>query len=128
MNILLISRKIISTGKTCFYIFGTHSFSSLFSEQFDVLVLKDKTSLSYSSVLYISQCSTFRDLFKYSVQARIDSDIHWIDGYPVDNYKWNHYCAIHWRVIYLVDSTIQLVNYWALMLRWIIIYIYWIIE
>ena len=80
------------------------------------LFWRTRRQLSYSSVLYISQCSTFRDLFKYSVQAWIDSDIHRIDGYPVDNCKWDHYCTIHWMVIYLVDSTIQLVNNWALML------------
>ena len=71
------------------------------------LFWRTRRQLSYSSVLYVSQCSTFRDLFKYSVQAWIDSDIHRIDGYPVDNYKWDHYCTIHWMVIYLVDSTIQ---------------------
>lgn len=46
----------------------------------------------------------------------------------VDNYKGNHHCAIHWIVIYLIDSAIQLGNNWALRLKWIYIYRIYIIS
>ena len=48
-----------------------------------------------------------------SVVEKVDSAIHWINLYPLDNVIIITLILIHWIVIYLVDSAIQLLNNWG---------------
>ena len=44
---------------------------------------------------------------------KVDSAIHWINLHPADSVLLS-LTLIRWRVIYLVDSAIQLLNNWGL--------------
>ena len=44
---------------------------------------------------------------------KVDSAIHWINLHPADSVLLS-LTLIRWRVIYLVDSAIQLLNIWGL--------------
>ena len=51
------------------------------------------------------------------VVRTMDNAIHRKNYYPVDKYYWINY-VIRWRVLYPMDSAIQLLNNWGLIITW----------